>query len=150
MDKSIPKSQFGIIVRERIKQYGYKEYEFADMIGIHRSSLSRYIKGDSLPDYRTAIVICNALNLDIYKVDTMDIKDLEKDTEKIFNLRNEFEKLGIISEGQDLSQKQLDLLRGLIINNKGVFQLVDKLVSADTSLVTSIISGVASNPVKND
>lgn len=131
MAKSISKTQFGLVVRERIEQYGYKEYEFAKKMKLNKSTLSRYLSGDSIPDYRTALDICLALDLDIYKIDTMDINEMKKDTQKILDLRKEFERLGVIEEGQDLSQKQLDLLRVLILSNKSMFQTVDNLISAD-------------------
>lgn len=131
MAKSISKTQFGLVVRERIEQYGYKEYEFAKKMKLNKSTLSRYLSGDSIPDYRIALDICKALDLDIYKIDTMDINEMKKDTQKILDLRKEFERLGVIEEGQDLSQKQLDLLRVLILSNKSMFQTVDNLISAD-------------------
>lgn len=131
MAKSISKTQFGLIVRERIEQYGYKEYEFAKKMKLNKSTLSRYLSGDSIPDYITALEICRALDLDITQIDTMDIEEMKKDTQKILNLRTEFERLGVIEEGQDLSQKQLDLLRVLILSNKSMFQTVDNLISAD-------------------
>jgi len=149
MDKITPKTQFGKIVRERIKQYGYKECEYAEKIGMSVASLSRYIRGDSIPDYISALKICNGLNLDINKIDTMDITEMQKDTQRIIDLRTEFEKLGVIEEGQDLTQKQLDLLRGLILSNKTMFQVIDTLIAADDLLNTTVISGI-SNHVKND
>lgn len=149
MDKTTPKTQFGKIVRERIKQYGYKECEFAEKIGMPIASLSRYIRGDSIPDYISALKICRGLDLDINKIDTMDIEEMKEDTQKILDLRREFERLGVIEEGQDLTQRQLDLLRVLILSNKPMFQAVDKLVTADDLRTTGVISGI-SNPVKND
>lgn len=131
MDKITPKTQFGKIVRERIKQFGYKECEYAEIIGMSVASLSRYIRGDSIPDYISALKICRGLNLDINKIDTMNIEEMKKDTQSVNNLRTEFERLGVIEEGQDLSQKQLDLLRVLILSNKSMFQTVDNLILAD-------------------
>ncbi len=149
MAKSISKTQFGLVVRERIEQFGYKEYEFAKKMNLNKSTLSRYLSGDSIPDYRTALDICNALDLDIYKIDTMDINEMKEDTQKILDLRKEFERLGVIEEGQDLSQKQLDLLRVLILSNKSMFQTVDNLISADNLTSGRVISAI-SNPIKND
>ncbi len=149
MAKSMSKTQFGLVVRERIEQYGYKEYEFAKKINLHKSTLSRYLSGESIPDYITALEICRALDLDINKIDTMDIDEMKKDTQKILDLRKEFERLGVIEEGQDLSQKQLDLLRVLILSNKSMFQTVDKLISADNLTSGRVISAI-SNPIKND
>lgn len=150
MAKNTSKTQFGAVVRARIAQYGYKEYEFARLLKINKSTLSRYLSGECIPDYRTALDICRFLNLDITKIDTMDVDELENDVGNVLFLRNEFERLGIIKEGQDLSQKQLDLLRSLILNNKQLFKLVDCLVSADDKSLTSVISGINSNPIKND
>ena len=149
MDKSIPKTQFGMVVRERIAQYGYKEYEFAKLVNLNKSTLSRYLSGESIPDYITALNICRKLNLDINTIDTIDINEMKEDTQKIIDLRHEFEKLGVIKEGQDLSQKQLDLLRGLIITNKTMFQAIDTLVTADDLHLTTVISKI-SKPIKND
>ncbi len=149
MDKSIPKTQFGMVVRERIAQYGYKEYEFAKLVNLNKSTLSRYLSGESIPDYITALNICRKLNLDINTIDTIDINEMKEDTQKIIDLRHEFEKLGVIKEGQDLSQKQLDLLRGLIITNKTMFQAIDTLVTADDLHLATVISKI-SKPIKND
>lgn len=149
MNKSTPKTQFGLVIRERIEQYGYKESEFAAKLGMHFSTLSRYINGVCIPDYITALNICRALDLDINTIDTIDLDEMKKDTQKIIDLRREFERLGVLEEGQDLSQKQLDLLRSLILSNKEMFQIIDKLAYADTSTVARVISGIGNNVKDN-
>lgn len=74
---------------------------------------------------------------------------MKKDTQTIYNLRTEFERLRVIEKGQDLSQKQLDLLRVLILSNKSMFQSVYNLISADNLISGRVISAI-SNPIKND
>lgn len=142
MSKSVPKSQFGKIVRARIAQYGYKEYEFAKMLKLNKSTLSRYLSGETIPDYVTALKICKVLDLDITEIDTMSVEELENDIGSVIVLRKEFERLGIIKEGQDLSKKQLDLLKGLICTNKEMFQVIDKMVSADDLNLSAVITGI--------
>ena len=140
MGKNISKTQFGLIVRARIAQYGYSESEFARLAKINKSTLSRYLSGEFTPDYKVALKICRLLNLDITKIDEMDVKELENDVGSVLLLRKEFERLGIIKEGQDLSKKQLDLLKGLIITNKEMFQIIDKTISADDLDLSNIIA----------
>ena len=140
MNKNTPKTQFGLVVRTRIAQYGYNESEFAKIAKINGSTLSRYLTGETTPDYKTALKICKLLDLDITKIDEMDIKELENDVGSVLLLRKEFERLGIIKEGQDLSKKQLDLLKGLIITNKEMFQLIDKTISAADLDLSNIIA----------
>lgn len=149
MAKHSTKSQFGKVVRARIAQYGYKESEFAKILKINRSTLSRYLSGEYTPDYRMALKICNFLNLDITKIDTMDVSELENDIGGVLLLRKEFERLGIIKEGQDLSKKQLDLLKGLVLTNQEMFRLIDKTISADDLDLTTVIARLGDN-IKND
>lgn len=149
MAKHSTESQFGKVVRARIAQYGYKEGEFAKLLKINKSTLSRYLSGEYIPDYRMALKICNFLDLDITKIDTMDVSELEKDIGGVLLIRKEFERLGIIKEGQDLSKKQLDLLKGLIITNQEMFQLIDKTISADDLDLTAVITRLGDG-IKND
>lgn len=145
MAKNISKTQFGLIVRARIAQYGYSESEFARLAKMNKSTLSRYLTGETTPDYKVALKICRLLNLDITKIDEMDVNELENDVGSVLLLRKEFERLGIIKEGQDLSKKQLDLLKGLIITNKEMFQLIDKTLSADDLDLSNIIATIGND-----
>lgn len=124
-----PTTEFGRDIRDKIQEkYHISEDEFAQkIIKIAPSSLSRYINGRAVPPFTVALRICGALGLNINKYDISTKKMIEKEANAI-DLKEEFIKLGIIKEGETISEQQLVLLRGVLASNKAMFQNIDKLV----------------------
>ncbi len=124
-----PTTEFGRDIRDRIQEkYHISEDEFAQkIIKIAPSSLSRYINGRAVPPYTIALRICGALDLNINKYDISTKKMIKKESD-VIDLKEEFIKLGIIEEGETITEQQLVLLRGVLASNKAMFQNIDKLV----------------------
>lgn len=122
-------NEFGKDIRNRISEkYHIPEDEFArKIINIAPSSLSRYINGKAIPPYTVALRICGALDLNINEYDISTKKMIKKESD-VIDLKEEFIKLGIIEEGETISEQQLVLLRGVLASNKAMFQNIDTLV----------------------
>lgn len=56
---------FCFVISEYLKKHRMTQQEFADMVGISRRSLSKYLNGNAIPKSSTMRNILNQINIDI-------------------------------------------------------------------------------------
>lgn len=108
---------------------GIKQSELADIVGSSQQTISNYERGTVTTieaNVEEAIADYFSCSLD-YLRGLSDIKNPEEYISNAVLLKNEFTEMGIIKEGEDLSEEQLSLFRDLIKANKPFFERIAKL-----------------------
>lgn len=108
---------------------GIKQSELADIVGSSQQTISNYERGTVTTieaNVEEAIAHYFSCSLD-YLRGLSDIKNPEEYISNAVLLKNEFTEMGIIKEGEDLSDEQLSLFRDLIKANKPFFERIAKL-----------------------
>lgn len=108
---------------------GLKQSELAELVGCSQQTISNYETGfvnniDSIVE--EAIANYFSCSID-YLRGLSDIKNVEEYIDTAILLKNEFVRLGIINENEDISEKQLQLFRDIVKANKPFFKQISKL-----------------------
>lgn len=113
---------------------GLKQSELAEIVGSTQQTISNYERGfittidaaveEAMADYFSCSID--------YLRGLSEIRNPDEYINTAVLLKNEFTKLGIIKEGEDLSDEQLSLFRDLIKANKPFFERIAKLTKKDT------------------
>lgn len=106
-----------------------KQSELAELVGCSQQTISNYETGFVTtlePVVEEAIANYFSCSID-YLRGLSDIKNPQEYVDSAVLLKNEFIKLGIIKEDEDISKDQLDLFRDLIKANKPFFKKIAKL-----------------------
>lgn len=74
-----PTKEFGKWLGENMKTKNMSEYQLANMIGMHVSSISKWVNGVRYPKYRTIILLCNIFDDDSDEVYRMVMLDRWRD-----------------------------------------------------------------------
>lgn len=118
---------------------GLKQSELAEIVGSTQQTISNYERGyittveaaveEAMADYFSCSID--------YLRGLSDIKNPDEYIQNAVFLKNEFIKLGIIKEDEDLSKEQLSLFRDLIKANKPFFKQIAELSKKDTKQTES-------------
>lgn len=108
---------------------GLKQSELAELVGCSQQTISNYETGfvnniDSIVE--EAIANYFSCSID-YLRGLSDIKNVEEYIDTAILLKNEFVRLGIINENEDISEKQLQLFRDIVKANKPFLKQISKL-----------------------
>lgn len=108
---------------------GLKQSELAELVGCSQQTISNYETGlVNNIDTMVEEAIANYFSCSIdYLRGLSDIKNAEDYVNTSILLKNEFVKLGIIKEGDDISEQQLKLFRDIIKANKPFFKQISHL-----------------------
>ena len=126
-------------VKNRLKQLrlaaGLKQSDLAKIVGCSQQTISNYETGFS--NNLDAIVEEAITNYFSCTIDYLrGLSSIKNPKEYLANdaiiLEKEFIKLGIIKEGEEISQEQLDLFRDLIKANKQFFKRISSSFSKDS------------------
>lgn len=108
---------------------GLKQSELAELVGCSQQTVSNYETGfvnNIDPIVEEAIANYFSCSID-YLRGLSDIKNAEEYVNTAVLLKHEFVKLGIITEDEDISEKQLKLFRDIIKANKPFFKQISQL-----------------------
>ena len=114
---------------------GLKQSDLAKIVGCSQQTISNYETGFSTNlDSIVEETIANYFSCTIdYLRGLSSIKNPEEYINNDFTfLQKEFIKLGIIEEGEEISQEQLDLFRDLIKANKQFFKRLSSTLPKDS------------------
>ena len=114
---------------------GLKQSDLAKIVGCSQQTISNYETGFSTNlDSIVEETIANYFSCTIdYLRGLSSIKNPEEYINNDFTfLQKEFIKLGIIEEGEEISQEQLDLFRDLIKANKQFFKRLSSSLPKDS------------------
>lgn len=115
---------------------GLKQSDLAKIVGCSQQTISNYETGFSTNlDSIVEETIANYFSCTIdYLRGLSSIKNPEEYINNDFTfLQKEFIKLGIIEEGEEISQEQLDLFRDLIKANKQFFKRLSSTLPKDSN-----------------
>lgn len=124
-------------IRNRLKELrleaGLKQSDLAKIVGCSQQTISNYETGFSINlDSIVEEAIANYFSCTIdYLRGLSNIRNPEEYVNNAIFLEKEFIKLGIIEEGEEISQEQLDLFRDLIKANKQFFKRISSTLSKD-------------------
>ena len=65
MKREVNSIDFGKWIREKIKKSGIKQYDLAEMIPVHKNTLSRYVTGDNYPSLDVCEKICEIFGAEL-------------------------------------------------------------------------------------
>ncbi len=125
-------------IKNRLKELrleaGLKQSDLAKIVGCSQQTISNYEIGASTNlDSIVEEAIANYFSCTIdYLRGLSSIKNPEEYFNNAIFLEKEFIKLGIIEEGEDISQDQLDLFRDLIKANRQFFKKISSSLSKDS------------------
>lgn len=124
-----PKNEVKNKLNELRVAAGLKQSELAELVGCSQQTISNYETGfvnniDSIVE--EAIANYFSCSID-YLRGLSDIKNAEEYVNDAILLKNEFVKLGIIKEGDDISKQQLKLFRDIIKANKPFLKQISHL-----------------------
>lgn len=114
---------------------GLKQSDLAKIVGCSQQTISNYETGFSINlDSIVEETIANYFSCTIdYLRGLSSIKNPEEYINNdVTFLQKEFIKLGIIEEGEEISQEQLDLFRDLIKANKQFFKRLSSTLPKDS------------------
>lgn len=57
--------QFYNILESALQNKNMKQKELADILGVHPSNISQYVRGKTEPDFNTLMKICQILDIDL-------------------------------------------------------------------------------------
>lgn len=128
------KKEFKNRLKELRLEAGLKQSDLAKIVGCSQQTISNYEIGASTNlDSIVEEAIANYFSCTIdYLRGLSSIKNPEEYFNNAIFLEKEFIKLGIIEEGEDISQDQLDLFRDLIKANKQFFKKISSSLSKDS------------------
>lgn len=115
---------------------GLKQSDLAKIVGCSQQTISNYETGFSTNlDSIVEETIANYFSCTIdYLRGLSSIKNPEEYINNDFTfLQKEFIKLGIVEEGEEISQEQLDLFRDLIKANKQFFKRLSSTLPKDSN-----------------
>lgn len=114
-------------LEQRIAESGYTQKEIAEKLGVSKSSVTNWIKGKNSPDVELVVPICKLLNITIKEfygeiddmVETKKSPDAAEaapgdDRISMEESNRLLVALGLIDEGQDLSDDDLAFLEHII------------------------------------
>ena len=127
-----------ISLRERIRlnllsameKSGINQVQLADKLGISKGTVNNWARGNNSPDVDMVPQICKVLEisiLDLYSPTKLESQELAskkspsatetapgEDVSQVFDyLCNGLEAMGLIGEGEDISDRQADVLLGI-------------------------------------
>lgn len=79
-------SALGSVIKNLISQSGYRQIDFANIMGISASRLSNYINGTRLPDFFTLCKIADILNVSVAVFSLNDNSEKEKETKYLISV----------------------------------------------------------------
>lgn len=114
-------------LEQRIAESGYTQKEIAEKLGVSKSSVTNWIKGKNSPDVELVVPICKLLNITIKEFygeidDMVETKNSPSAAEaapgddriSMEESNRLLVALGLIDEGQDLSDDDLAFLEHII------------------------------------
>lgn len=112
-----------------------KQSDLAKIVGCSQQTISNY-ETSSISNLDSIVEesIANYFSCTIdYLRGLSNIKNPEEYVNNSIFLEKEFIKLGIIEEGEEISQEQLDLFRDLITANKQFFKRISSTLSKNSN-----------------
>ena len=126
-------------IKNRLKELrlasGLKQSDLAKIVGCSQQTISNY-ETSSITNLDSILEesIANYFSCTIdYLRGLSNIKNPEEYVNNTIFLEKEFIKLGIIEEGEEISQEQLDLFRDLIKANKQFFKRISSTLSKNSN-----------------
>lgn len=123
---------FGDRLKDARLKNGITQQQLANAIGVAKSTLTGYEKGNREPDVQKIKKLSSALGVDANYLIGVNLSEkndsnqkttppgpvgeeeyADEDFETAFKLYNAFLNAGLIEEGQDLTDRQVDFLDGL-------------------------------------
>lgn len=114
-------------LEQRIAESGYTQKEIAEKLGVSKSSVTNWIKGKNSPDVELVVPICKLLNISVKEFygeidDAIGTKKSPSTTEAapgedVLELMEYLKRavygMGLVKEGEDLTDRQADALLGV-------------------------------------
>lgn len=126
-------------IKNRLKELrleaGLKQSDLAKIVGCSQQTISNY-ETSSITNLDSIVEesIANYFSCTIdYLRGLSNIKNPEEYVNNAIFLEKEFIKLGIIEEGEEISQEQLNLFRDLINANKQFFKIISSTMSKNSN-----------------